>query len=314
MKKMSIISKDHSWFGGNTMKIKLLALMVFAVLLAACSNNPQIVLEKFVPITIKDQCVVKADGEFAQFDGYIDTGLTDNYYLAFEVVNYLKSTEGSSGSDEYPNESGNANRFIMERVYIEYDFHPSSGLNGGLWSNRRTAIKAAVVEPDGSRQTSALYVLTQEQLRDLRDHTKKFDWITYPLVITVRVEGTTGGGQKIQTNTLQFNLIPVFVEMVQGGALYITPAGGFPTPTGTNTISIEEYNAMDAACLFQDALINGCLIGQDASLINCHAAMGAGEIIEQEYDLVHADPDGGTWTCCPMKMPEKPEEEDTGGA
>jgi hypothetical protein len=76
---------------------------------------------------------------------------------------------------------------------------------------------------------------------------------------------------------------------------------------------MDEYNAIDAACLFQDALINGCLIGQDSSLINCHAAMGAGEIIEQEYNLVHADPDGGTWTCCPMKMPEKPKEDDAGG-
>ncbi|MCK5807531.1 hypothetical protein KAH37_00950 [bacterium] len=291
------------------MKVKLLMVMIIAILVSACSDNPQVVLEKFVPLLEKNQCMIKADGEFAQFDGYIDTGLTTNYYLAFEIVNYLKSTEITGGSDIYPTEGGDANKFTMERVFIEYDFHPGSGLNGGLW-NRRTSVKSAVVNPDGSRQTSAIHVLTEEQLTDLRNHTKGFDWITSPLVITIRIEGETGGGQKIQTNTLQFNLIPVFIAMVQSGALYLEPAAGFPDPDEGNTISIEEYNAMEAACLFQDALINGCLVGQDSSLVNCHAGMGVGDNIEHEYNTNPAfqDSDGGTWICCPMKLPEKPKE------
>lgn len=294
------------------MRAKILILIGLTMMVIACSANPQVVLEKFVPVTPKQSCTVQAGGDLAQFDGYIDTGLTSNYFLAFEVANYLISTEQSGGTTEFPNEYGDASKFQMERAYIEYDFHPSSGLNGALWGNRRISIKSAVIDPGGSSQTASVYALTEEQWQNFRTHTEGFDWVSYPLVISVQIEGSTLGGQLMRTNTLQFNLIPVFVEMVQSGALYITPAGGFPAPTGTNTLSIEEYNAINDACLFQEALTNGCFVGQDSSLINCHAGMGVGDLIETVYNSRWADSEGGTWTCCPLKAPEKPEEEDAG--
>lgn len=294
------------------MRAKILILMVLAMMVMACSANPQVVLEKFVPVTPDQSCKVIAGGDLAQFDGFIDTGLTNNYFLAFEVANYLISTEQSGGTTDFPNEYGDASKFQMERAYIEYDFHPGSNLNGAVWTNRRISIKSAVIDPGGSRQAASIYALTEEQWQDFRTHTEGFDWVSYPLVISVQIEGTTLGGQLMRTNTLQFNLIPVFVEMVQSGAVYITPAGGFPAPTGTNTLSMEEYNTINGACLFQEPLINGCFIGQNGSLINCHAAMDAGDIIETVFDARYPDADGGSWTCCPLKVPEKPKEEETG--
>lgn len=328
-------------------KVFFLTLIAASLILGACvEQHNLVVLDKFVPISPKDQCDIKVGGDRYYTKGYIDLAFTDRYLLPFQITNYISSSVVSDvGSGNAPISGGEANKFFVKRVEIKYEWdpRPQSGgaqlaLDGSLWNTaRRIEVHGVVVDPEGGQNAAAVDIFTEAQSKDLLDQfvnpskssAKNFDWIASPLLIKVKVIGDITDGSEIQTNTLTFNVIPTFGETIQMGAIYREPAGGFADDQ-------EKYDTIMAMCSFEEPLINGCLVGQDSSMVNCWAGdtpwqknvatsnchldptitdcyyngFGAASVVEVVANkFTKSAIDSGYYYCCPGKEPEAPEEE-----
>lgn len=325
--------------------IFILTLLVASLVLGACvEQHNLVVLDKFVPVTTQDQCMVKVGGDKYYTKGSIDLALTDRYVLPFQITNYISSSVVSDvGSGDAAISSAETNRFFVKWVEVEYEWDPRPqadqkqlALDGSLWNKaRRIEVHGVVADPEGGQNAGAVDIFTEAQARDLLDQftnpnkDRNFDWNASPLLIKMKVVGEITDGTEIETNALTFNIVPNFGESIQMGSTFREPPGGFADEQ-------EMYDTIMAMCSFNDPVVNGCLVGQDAAMSNCYAGdtpwqkyvatskchldptvndcyyagYGALSVIEVYYNRFHKSAtDGGYYYCCPGEEPEAPEEE-----
>jgi len=319
-------------------KFFILTLMVASLMMVSCvERRNRVILDKFVPISAQENCEIKTGGDKYQTEGSIDLAFTNDYELAFQITNYIPSSDG--GSSELA--TAEANYFYAEKVEIEYEWYPykqeTTGaqlkLNQKLWNKKtRNTEHRIVVGPDGGQAAGWVHIFEEAQILNLLENdVNNYDWIANPLIIKVRVIGELADGTTVKTNKMNFNIIPTFGTSIQMGSVYLEPEGGFPAPEEGNTLSQEEYDAIMGSCAFSDApVMNGCLYGQDDSLHNCYAgdtewqryivesngwtyipgyaAGGVVEMIYNNYKKTAAI--NGTYLCCPSQAPQAPETKD----
>ncbi|MBO7126432.1 hypothetical protein J6W78_02690 [bacterium] len=316
-------------------KFFILTLMVASLMMVSCvERRNRVILEKFVPISAQDNCEIKAGGDKYQTEGKIDLAFNFDYKLAFQITNYIPSSDG--GNSELT--TAEANYFYCDEVEIEYDWYPYKQDDGRqlkldqkLWNKKtRKTEYRIVVGPDGGQAAGWVHIFEEAQAKNLIDHVNDIDWIANPLVVKIRAIGKIADGTTVKTNQMKINIIPSFGESIQMGSTYYRPEGGFPAPEEGNTLSQEEYDAIMASCAFSDPLLNGCLYGQDDAQLNCYAgdtaweryivesngwtyipgyaAAGVVEMIYNNYKKPAGD--NGDYLCCPGQAPQAPETKD----
>ncbi|MBO4441181.1 hypothetical protein J5834_03605 [bacterium] len=329
-------------------RIFIVTLMIVSMMMVACvERRNRVILEKFIPITEEDQCVVKAGGDRYVTTGNFDVALTDRYQLAFQMTNYISSSKsGSAGSSAAPIEGGEANNFYVKWAEMKYEWDPRPQPNGAqikltqdLWNKaKRTEIHGVVISPEGGQAAAVVDIFTEAQARDLLktlkadDKTKPFDWIASPILVKIKVFGELSNGEDVETNTLTFNVVPNYGESLQQGSVYYMPSEGFGNFDSDDKNEVYEaqmsqYTAIKNECAFQSSVLNGCLAGQDDALSNCYAGdtawqreiaegegmtyipgYAAASVVEAIYNnYKKASSDGGYYVCCPASMPEEPE-------
>jgi len=118
-----------------------------------------------------------------------------------------------------------------------------------------------------------------------------------------------GDGKEMTTNTLQFAIIPEYGHMIQAGSVYYVPKGGSASKQ-------DEFDAIKKQCEFNDPVKKGCgaFAGQDGIsdlAVNCYFSSWATKTILDVANNSLSKDDGGSYTCCPKKLPEAPKEEKT---
>ncbi|MGI6393222.1 MAG: hypothetical protein ACOX2F_00560 [bacterium] len=323
-------------------KIYFLALIAVSMILGACvEQHNLVVLDKFVPISAKDQCEIKVGGDRYYTKGTIDLALTGEYKLAFQITNYISSSEASEmGSTEAPIGSAETNRFFAKWVEIKYEWDPRPqpdgrrlSLTGDLWNKvKRIEVHGVVADPEGGQNAGYVDIFTEVQAKDLLEHVNDIDWIASPLLIKMKVVGEITDGSKITTNTLHFNVMPTFGKSIQMGSVYPEPAGGFADDK-------EWYDTVMYHCAFEAPIVDGCLVGQDSAMSNCYAGdtpwqkyiatsrchldpsvddcyrtgYGAASVVEVFFNRYQkSTTDDKYYHCCPGEAPDAPEEEEDG--
>lgn len=322
-------------------KIFILTLMAVVLFLGACvEQHNRVVLDKFVPISPSEQCQLKVGGDKFYTKGEIDLAFTDRYTLPFQITNYITSSMISdSGSTDAPIGSAETNMYYAKWVQVRYEFHPDAGLSGDLWGGRRIEVFGIVTTPEGGQAAGAVDIFTEEQARDLLAHVNDIDWVAYPLIVKIKVVGEITDGTEIETNALNFNIVPSFGESIQMGSTYYEPEGGYPD-TADKPAVCARWETQMSMCAFEDPLVNGCLVGQDSSMVNCYAGdtpwqqyiatsrchlanptdcyytgYAAMSVVEVVYNKYKKNPsDNGYYWCCPGTEPEEPEDCQDAGA
>ena len=319
-------------------KFFILTLMVASLLMVSCvERRNRVIIDKFIPITEDSDCMAKVGGDVHYTEGSIDLAFTFDYYLAFQITNYIPSSDGGSDSSLTTAE---ANYFYCDEVEIEYDWWPKAqypsgaqlSLDQNLWNkNKRKMDSAVVIPPNGQQAAAAVHIFNEAQANDLLDHVNDIDWIANPLIIKIRAVGKLADGTEVKTNQMKFNIIPNFGESIQMGSTYPYPDGGFQAQTGSDGKEVcaekVHYNVIKDYCAFEAARLNGCAAGQDTTLANCYAgdtpweryitekfggtytpgfaAMGVVEMIYNTYKK--SSDDTNYYMCCPGELPEEPE-------
>ncbi len=317
-------------------KIFILTLIAVAMLLGACvEQHNRVVLDKFVPISIQDQCALKAGGDKYYTSGDIDLAFTDRYILPFQITNYISSSIVSdTGSKDAPISSAETNMYYVKWAEVKYEFHPDAGLDASLWDGKRIEVHGVVATPEGGQNVGAVDIFSEEQARDLLAHVGDIDWVAFPLIIKMKIIGEITDGTEIETNQLNFNLVPWFGESIQMGSTYYEPEGGFPD-TAEKPAICAEWETIKVMCAFEEPVVNGCFTGQDAAMTNCYggdtswqkyiatsrchldpavsdcyypgyAAAGVVEVVFNKYKK--SPTDKGYYWCCPGTEPEEPKE------
>lgn len=316
--------KDIFKIGEGVMKKKsallvLLTITALSFLFSSCVNNSQSVyIKKFIPYSTQDSCEIKIDSIYYYTDGYIDIGLTDQYFLPFLIKNeMLYSAEKNKGGSLSGINTGDAQTWIMNKVILDFELPPISEFSKTAWGKRELR-QSNTIEANGGEAVDTVPLLTQEQYKDLWKvfFSVNFDWARYPIIVTVTAEGETRGGRSMATNSLKFNLVPAVGIGIMANSVYPIPDGGFgltdeeiqklPVADRDKAIydrDLNEYNAITEYCGFAASPIEGCIIGNDATFVNCYAASGIGEKIKDIYDYYGYDVE-----CCPQKAPTKPTE------
>ena len=329
-------------------KFFILTLMAASLLLVSCvEKRNMVVLEKFVPISEETNCAIELDGDHFQIEGSIDLAFNSDYQLAFQIKNNVPSSDGGSSNSSLT--TAETNYFYAEKVEIEYewDYKPQVGgakirLDQNLWNKKTRRMEyPIVVDPNGSPATGYVHVFEDAQARDLLEQveqTPNYDWIASPLIIKIKVIGELADGTKIETNKMNFTMIPTFGTTIQPRSTYYEPAEGFGEEGSDDEKAAYEakkarYDAIKDQCEF--AATRGCIPGQDYAEVNCHsgdtawqkyvaekhgwtyyAGAASGSVVEMIYNNYKKSAgDGGKYVCCPAKEPEEPEEpeEDEGG-
>ncbi len=338
---------------------KIFISVLFAVLFTgACAEKSNlVVLDKFVPITPQTQCNVNPGGDRYYSKGYIDLAFTGRYLLGFQITNYMSSSQtDGTGATDAPISTIETNRFMVKRAEIEYEWDMRAQADGrrvqltdALWGGTKEVEihDVVVVDPEGGQAAAYLDIFTEAQAKDLLRVVEEvtvsegveapvFDWVTSPLLVSVRIIGELSKGKKISTNTLTFSIIPSFGTSIMSGTMYYRPWRGFEDDT-------EEWETMRDTCSFSSPLVGGCFPGQDFSLINCHAddaahpgsskewmkfvatsrchldssedcfhpenyTQGVMEVIFNRYRK--SSDDDGYYLCCPGVLPPEPQEEE----
>ncbi|HDT11678.1 MAG TPA: hypothetical protein ENN58_02945 [bacterium] len=325
---------------------------------ACVEKSNLVVLDKFVPISPQNQCQVSPGGDRYFSKGYIDLAFTRRYLLAFQITNYLSSSKTDGvGANDAQISTAETNMFRVTEVEIEYEWDPrpqADGrrlqLNSALWGVRRTEIhEAIVVDPEGGQAAAAVDIFTEPQAKDLLRVVEQtivdsqdgvdipsFDWVASPLIIKLKVIGELGDRTKVATNKLTFNIIPSFGDSIQMSSTYLIPPGGFENDH-------QEWEQIKDMCAFNNSLVDGCLVGQDYSKVNCHAdinnipgnnewqkyiATSRCHLVDEDDDCYHVGQhvysvvevvyngykkdvdDGNYYACCPSELPEEPEVEE----
>ncbi|HNW82006.1 MAG TPA: hypothetical protein PKG52_03860 [bacterium] len=314
----------------------ILTLIAVVMLLGACvEQHNRVVLEKFVPITTTDQCAVKVGGDKYYTRGEIDLAFTDRYLLPFQITNYMSSSKVSDvGSADAPISSGETNSYYIKWVEVKYEFYSDANLDGNLWGGKRIEVHGVVATPEGGQNAGAVDIFSEEQAKDLLKHVNDIDWVAYPLIINMKVVGEITDGTEIETNSLNFNIVPSFGESIQMGSTYREPEGGFPVIDNKPAIC-AQFDAIMSMCAFNEPIVNGCFVGQDSAMTNCYGGdtewqkyiatsrcnldpavsdcyyngYGAYSVVEVVYNKYKKSPtDKGYYWCCPGTEPEEPEE------
>lgn len=313
-------------------KIFILALIAVALLLGACvEQHNRVVLDKFVPISIQDQCAIKVGGDKYYTSGEIDLALTDRYILPFQITNYMSSSiVGDTGSKDAPISSAETNMYYVKWAEVKYEFHPDADLDASLWDGKRIEVHGVVATPEGGQNAGAVDVLSEAQSIDILKHVNDIDWVAFPLIIKMKIIGEITDGTEIETNQLNFNLVPNFGESIQMGSTYYEPEGGF-ADTAEKPAICSQWESIKAMCAFEESVVNGCLVGQDAALTNCYGGdtewqryiacrenpvpecytpgYAAADVVKVIYNKYKKNPsDKGYYWCCPGKEPEEPKE------
>lgn len=327
-------------------RIFIVTLMIVSMMMVACvERRNRVIIEKFIPISEEDQCIVKPGGTRYETKGHIDLALTSRYQLAFEMTNYISSSKaGAAGSSAAPIEGGEANNYYVQWAEIKYEWDPKAQPNGAqirltqdLWNKaKRTEIHGVVIEPEGGQAAAVIDIFTEAQARDLLDAVKNsptFDWIASPILVKVKVHGELSNGEDVNTNTLTYNIVPSYGESIQQGSVYYIPPEGFGDPNSEDKQKAyeaqkAEYDAIVKQCGFLDPIYNGCLAGQDTAISNCYAGdsdwqreilesegmtyipgYAAAGVVEAIYNNHKKDSSiTGYYACCPISEPEEPEE------
>ena len=327
-------------------KFFILTLMVACLMMVSCvERRNRVILEKFVPISADDDCEVKVGGDTYFTEGWIDLAFTFDYKLAFQMTNYIPSSDG--GNTDLT--TAEANYFYADKAEVEYEWDPKPQSDGRklsldqkLWNKKtRKIAHAIVITPDGGQAAGWIHVFEEAQAKNLLDHVNDIDWIASPLIVKVRIIGKLADGTTVKTNKMNFNIIPSFGESIQMGSVYVMPEGGFQDTTDENGKKVsaakQEYDTIMAQCSFQDPMLNGCFYGQDSSMVNCYAGdtpwekyisetycqsescyipgYGAASVVEMVYNTIKkTSSTKGTYVCCPGEAPEEPEEEEDASA
>ena len=320
-------------------KFFILTLMVASLLMVSCvERRNRVILDKFIPIP--DTCEIKAGGDTYQTEGKIDLAFTFDYLLAFQITNYIPSSEGGGSGSSLT--TAEANYFYSEKVELEYEWDPRPQADGRkltldqkLWNKKtRKTVYPIVVNPNGGQAAGWVHIFEEAQAKNLLEHVNDIDWIASPLIIKVKVIGELADGTTVETNKMKFNIIPTFGTSVQMGSAYPVPEGDFQDTTDANGNKVSaaqnEYDTIMSFCAFNDPLLNGCLYGQDSALVNCYAGdteweryiadkngysqytgYAAMDVVEMVYNTVKkVAGDTNYYKCCPGEAPEAPEEED----
>ncbi|MBR6421998.1 hypothetical protein IKS86_04740 [bacterium] len=321
-------------------KFFILTLMVACLMMVSCvERRNRVILDKFIPIP--DNCEIKPGGDTYYTEGKIDLAFTFDYKLAFQLTNYIPSSDG--GNSELT--TAEANYFYAEKVEIEYEWYPykqeTTGaqlkLNQKLWNKKtRNTEHRIVVGPDGGQAAGWVHIFEEAQILNLLENdVNNYDWIANPLIIKVRVIGELADGTTVKTNKMNFNIIPTFGTTIQQGSTYYIPEGGFQAETdenGKETKSAEkvEYETIKGMCAFSDPILGGCLYGQDDAMVNCYAGDTAWEqyivesngwtyipgyaaygVVEMIYNTYKKPAnDNGYYACCPSQEPPEPEDKE----
>ena len=319
-------------------KFFILTLMVACLMMVSCvERRNRVILEKFIPIDESNSCEIKVGGDTYYTEGKIDLAFTFDYELAFQMTNYIPSSDG--GNSELT--TAEANYFYANKVEIEYEWDPRQQADGRklsldqkLWNKKtRNTEHPIVVSPNGGQAAGWVHIFEEAQAKNLLEHVNDIDWIASPLIVKIRVIGELADGTTVKTNKMNFNIIPSFGTSIQMGSTYYEPAEGFGEENSDDEKKAYEakkarYDAIKAQCGFLDPLVNGCLYGQDYAQVNCYAgdtaweryitetyggtyipgyaAVGVVEMIYNTYKK-SAD-DGGYYICCPGELPDEPEE------
>ena len=323
-------------------KFFILTLMVACLMMVSCvERRNRVILDKFIPIP--ENCEIKPGGDTYYTEGKIDLAFTFDYKLAFQITNYIPSSDG--GNSELT--TAEANYFYCNKVEIEYEWDPRPQADGRklsldqkLWNKKtRKPEYRIVVTPDGGQAAGWVHIFEEAQIKNLIDHVNDIDWIASPLVVKIRAIGELADGTTVKTNKMNMNIIPSFGGSIQMGSTYYIPEGGFQAETddsGKETKSAEkvEYDTIMAMCAFSDPILGGCLYGQDDAMVNCYAgdtaweqyivesnggtyipgyaAAGVVEMVYNNYKKTAGD--GGYYACCPGTAPAEPEEEEDDAA
>ena len=330
-------------------KFFILTLMVASLMMVSCvERRNQVILEHFIPISESSGCEVKLGGDSYLTEGTMDLAFTKDYLLAFQIYNYIPSSEG--GTTDLT--TAEANYFYTKYAEIEYELDTtgsrqlpegSKNLEGeGLleenWKKKRQELHGIVVKP-GEGAAGVIHVFEEEQIKDLLKIVEKdFDWIGSPIVIKVKIHGSLSDGTKVQTNKMFFSIRPTLGGTIQAGSVYPEPDGGLQDETDENgkvTKSADKfkYEAQIDYCSFEQPIIGGgCFPGQDSARVNCYAGGDAGwqRYIAETYcsgsdcDVDPAFTGAGSvilalykyynagkeYRCCPQTKPEAPEEKE----
>lgn len=257
-------------------------------------------LENFVPLTAANGCEAHPNATQWYTKGFIDVFITDQYTLPFKTVD--------TGKD------GDWRPLMMT---LSYELPPLPGLDAAAWEER-TVYSIPVAESAGGVTVGTVQILTDEMHENLVQifdafaaMAVKFDWETYPMIITVRAAGTRPGSDRIShTNELRFDLVPSYGDHIRDGALYLDKgwpsdeeiAADFPLPQDQEQAKYERdkdiYDTMMLNCDFSQTHLAGCLPGQDYGLIDCYTFTEAADQIEGLYP---------EYDCCPKEEPAEPQ-------
>ncbi len=319
-------------------KFFILTLMVACLMMVSCvERRNRVILDKFIPISESNSCEIKVGGDTYYTEGKIDLAFNFDYELAFQMTNYIPSSDGGDSSLT----TAEANYFYADRVEIEYEWDPRPQADGRkltldqkLWNKKtRKTEHRIVVEPNGGQAAGWVHIFEEAQAKNLLEHVNDIDWIASPLIVKIRVIGELADGTTVKTNKMNLNIIPSFGGSIQMGSTYPIPEGGFQAETNekgevTRTAEQVEYDTIVAQCGFLDPLVNGCLYGQDYAQVNCYAgdtaweryivesnggtyipgyaAAGVVEMIYNSYKKTAGDTN--YYACCPGQAPEEPED------
>ena len=321
-------------------KFFILTLMVASLMMVSCvERRNRVILEKFVPISADDNCILKVGGDKYYTEGQLDLAFNFDYELGFQMTNYIPASDG--GKTDLT--TAEANYFYAKDAEIEYEWDPKPQADGRkltldqkLWNKKkRESLHGIVIAPDGGQAAGWIHIFEEAQIKNLLDHVNDIDWIASPLVIKVRIIGELADGTEVRTNKLNFNVIPSFGTTIQMGSVYLVPEGGFKDATDDNGKKVsaakQEYDTIMAQCAFQNPLMGGCFEGQDSSQVNCYAGdtewerfivetyggtyipgYAAAGVVEMVYNTLKKSADeSGYYACCPGSAPAAPEEDDS---
>ena len=319
-------------------KFFILTLMVASLMMVSCvERRNRVIIDKFVPIP--DDCELKLGGDSYYTEGQIDLAFTSDYKLAFQMTNYIPSSDGGNSSLT----TAEANYFYADKVEIEYEWDPRPQADGRklsldqkLWNKKtRKTEHRIVIEPNGNQAVGWIHIFEDAQAKNLLEHVNDIDWIASPLIVKIRVIGELADGTDVKTNKMNFNIIPTFGTTIQMSSTYYQPAEGFGNENSDDEQEAYEakkarYDAIKAQCAFNEALVGGCpsLYGQDYAMVNCYAGdtpweryivetyggtyipgYAAAGVVEMIYNTFKKSADdGGYYLCCPSELPEEPEE------
>ncbi len=298
------------------MKKSVFLVLVLLFSLSGCvANNESVVLEYFPAIDTEGNCKVSVDSNKYHDVGVFDVGIASNYTLIFQVANYMTdSSESGKGSKKASITTSNPNKWKINRFDLSFEFPPTSGLASSKWKDREIVNGGVVVDTNG-KVAATLELFTGEQIADLLRVVKakpNFDWASYPIIIKLKAKGVLlGDGKEMTTNTLQFAVIPEYGYMIQSGSVYYVPKDGFATKQ-------DEYDAIKKQCEFNDPVKKGCglFAGQDNNAdlaVNCYYSSWATQTILDVANSSLDKGDGGSFACCPKKLPEAPKDDTKNG-